>query len=124
MTAASITATTFFFTLIVSFASTTTIVTPVAATPAAGNNTTTTTMRPSLGLEFSAQPIWDETVRTTAIIPINQTHSMATFEGNGTMRVPDTGEIINMTNNGTALVVLCHKLMILSFLMEERMSSQ
>ena len=84
------------FTLILIFASTTVI--PVSASTT-GNATTTT---PSLGLEFSAQPIWDETVRTTAIIPINQTHSMATFEGNGTMRVPDTGEIINMTNNGTA----------------------
>lgn len=90
------------FTLAIIFAScTATIATPAAATQATGNNTTTT-VRPSLGLEFSAQPIWDETVRTTAIIPINQTHSMATFEGNGTMRVPDTGETINMTNNGTA----------------------
>jgi hypothetical protein len=85
------------FTLVLIFASTTVI--PVSGSTT-GNATTTTT--PSLGLEFSAQPIWDETVRTTAIIPINQTHSMATFEGNGTMRVPDTGEIINMTNNGTA----------------------
>jgi hypothetical protein len=84
------------FTLAIIFTSTS--ISPVSASTT-GNATTTT---PSLGLEFSAQPIWDETVRTTAIIPINQTHSMATFEGNGTMRVPDTGEIINMTNNGTA----------------------
>ncbi len=102
MIAASTTAATFFTLIIFASSTTTSIVTPVEATSATGNNTTTTTMRPSLGLEFSAQPIWDETVRTTAIIPINQTHSMATFEGNGTMRVPDTGEIINMTNNGTA----------------------
>jgi hypothetical protein len=84
------------FTLAIIFASTS--ISPVSASTT-GNATTTT---PSLGLEFSAQPIWDETVRTTAIIPINQTHSMATFEGNGTMTVPDTGEVINMTNNGTA----------------------
>ncbi|MDQ5876442.1 MAG: hypothetical protein M3288_06355 [Thermoproteota archaeon] len=83
------------FILTIIFVSTCTLV----SASTTGNATTTT---PSLGLEFSAQPIWDETVRTTAIIPINQTHSMATFEGNGTMRVPDTGEIINMTNNGTA----------------------
>jgi hypothetical protein len=83
------------FTLALIFASTS--ISPVSASTT-GNATTT----PSLGLEFSTQPIWDETVRTTAIIPINQTHSMATFEGNGTMTVPDTGEIINMTNNGTA----------------------
>ena len=97
-----------FFTWIIIFASSTTtsIVTPVEATSATGNNTTTTTttttMTPSLELEFSSQPVWDETVRTTGIFPINQTHSMATFEGNGTMTVPDTGEVINMTNNGTA----------------------
>jgi hypothetical protein len=83
------------FILTIIFVSTSTLV----SASTTGNTTATT---PSLGLEFSAQPIWDETVRTTAIIPINQTHSMATFEGNGTMRVPDTGEIINMTNNGTA----------------------
>ena len=29
---------------------------------------------------------------------------MATFIGNGTMTVPDTGETINMTNNGTAFI--------------------
>jgi hypothetical protein len=101
--AASITAA-IFSTMITIFASsTTTIVSPAEATSATGNNTTTnTTMTPSLGLEFSAQPVWDETVRTTAIVPINQTHSIAIFEGNGTMTVPDTGETINMTNNGTA----------------------
>jgi hypothetical protein len=87
--------------------------TPVAASTA-GNNTTTTATTdttattpssplPSSGLELSAQPVWDERVWTTSITPINQTHSMATFEGNGTMTVPDTGETINMTNNGTAI---------------------
>jgi hypothetical protein len=29
---------------------------------------------------------------------------VATFIGNGTMTVPDTGETINMTNNGTAFI--------------------
>jgi hypothetical protein len=86
------------FTLVIIFASATTI-SPVSASTT-GNATTTS---PSSGLEFSAQPVWDETVRTTGITPINQTHSMATFEGNGTMTVPDTGETINMTNNGTAI---------------------
>ncbi len=87
------------------------ITTPVAVSSTTGNNTTTattntttaTTSPPSSGLEFSAQPVWDETVRTTGITPINETHSMATFEGNGTMTVPDTGKTINMTNNGTAI---------------------
>ncbi len=86
------------FTLVTIFASATTI-SPVSASTT-GNDATTSL--PS-GLEFSAQPVWDETVRTTSIIPINETHSMAIFEGNGTMTVPDTGETINMTNNGTAI---------------------
>jgi hypothetical protein len=75
-----------------------------ASTTADTNATTTTTTSPSSsGLELSAQPVWDEHVRTTGIIPINETHSMAIFEGNGTMTALDTGETINMTNNGTAI---------------------
>jgi hypothetical protein len=66
-------------------------------------NATTTTTAALSGIELSSQPIWDEQVKTTNIIPINETHSIAEFEGNGTMTVPDTGEIINMTNNGTAI---------------------
>lgn len=66
-------------------------------------STATTARTSSSGLNLSAQPVWDEEVRTTGIIPINETHNMAEFEGHGTMTVPDTGEIINMTNNGTAI---------------------
>ncbi|MDQ4101477.1 MAG: hypothetical protein M3115_04745 [Thermoproteota archaeon] len=96
---------TIFFTMIITIfaSSTTTIVSPAEATSAAGNNTAATiTTTPSLELEFSPQPVWDETVRTTGIFPINETHSIATFEGNGTMTVPSTGQTVNMTNNGTA----------------------
>jgi hypothetical protein len=53
---------------------------------------------------LSPQPIWDEQATSTSVTPINETHSVATFIGNGTMTVPDTGETINMTNNGTAFV--------------------
>jgi hypothetical protein len=38
------------------------------------------------------------------VTPINETHSIVDFDGNGTMTVPDTGETINMTNNGTAII--------------------
>lgn len=85
------------FTLTIIFASTTTLVS--ASTP--GNDTTTTT---SSGLELSAQPVWDEQVTSTGVTPINETHSIGTFIGNGTMTVPDTGETVNMTNNGTAII--------------------
>jgi hypothetical protein len=85
------------FTLAIIFASTTT---PVSASTT-GNITTTTT---SSELELSPQPIWDEQATSTSVTPINETHSVATFIGNGTMTVPDTGETINMTNNGTAFI--------------------
>ena len=78
--------------------------TPVAATTTTASNTTTTSTAPSSGLELSPQPIWDEQATTTGRIQINETHSIISFIGNGTMTVPDTGETINMTNNGTGLV--------------------
>jgi hypothetical protein len=92
------------FTLAIIFASSMTT-TPVAASTTDENNTTaTTTTIPSSGLELSPQPVWEERVATTGVTPINETHSIVDFDGNGTMTVPDTGETINMTNNGTAFV--------------------
>ncbi len=92
------------FTLAIIFASSMTT-TPVAASTTDENNTTaTTTTTPSSGLELSPQPVWEERVATTGVTPINETHSIVDFDGNGTMTVPDTGETINMTNNGTAFV--------------------
>lgn len=51
-----------------------------------------------------SHPIWDEVVITTGETPINETHTIVTFIGNGTMTVPDTGKTINMANNGTAII--------------------
>jgi hypothetical protein len=85
------------FILAIIFAS---ITTPVSASTT-GN---TTTSSPFSGLELSAQPVWEEVATTTGVTPINQTHSIATFIGNGTLTVPDTGETIPMTNNGTAII--------------------
>ncbi|HEX6283059.1 MAG TPA: hypothetical protein VFZ67_12605 [Nitrososphaera sp.] len=65
---------------------------------------TTTTTTSSSGLELLAQPVWDEQVTSTGVTPINETHSIGTFIGNGTMTVPDTGETVSMTNNGTAII--------------------
>jgi hypothetical protein len=87
------------FALAVVFATTTTTISPVLASTT-GNATTTA---PS-ALELSAQPVWDEQATSTSVTPINETHRVATFIGNGTMTVPDTGETINMTNNGTAFI--------------------
>ena len=66
-----------------------------------GNSTVSSS---SSGLEFSAQPIWDELAITTSSAKINQTHSIVSFIGNGTMTVPGTGQTVKMTNNGTGLV--------------------
>ena len=71
------------------------------------NYTTTTGTMPSpssSGLELSSQPSWDEQATSTSFIPINETYRVATFIGNGTMTVPDTGETVNMTNKGTAFI--------------------
>jgi hypothetical protein len=88
------------FTLTIIFASTTTLV----SASTTSNTTTTTTTTTTSALELSPQPIWDEQATTTGRTPINETHSIVSFIGNGTMTVPDTGETINMTNNGTGLV--------------------
>jgi hypothetical protein len=90
------------FTLAIIFTSTTT---PVSASTT-GNTTITITITTttSSGLELSSQPIWDEQATTTGMTTINETHSIVSFIGNGTMTVPDTGETINMTNKGSGLV--------------------
>ena len=36
--------------------------------------------------------------------PINETHTLATFIGNGTMSVSNTGRTINMTYNDYAII--------------------
>lgn len=56
------------------------------------------------GLEFSSKPIWEEKLINTGETPINDTHAIVSFIGNGTITVPGTGRIVNMTNYGTAIV--------------------
>jgi hypothetical protein len=69
------------------------------------NTTAATTTRPSSSvIHLSAQPIWQESTGNTGVTPFDQTHSIVTFFGNGTFTVPDTGETINATNNGTAFM--------------------
>jgi hypothetical protein len=60
------------------------------------NNTT--------GIELLSQPVWDEVVLNTGATPINETHTIVTFVGNGTMTVPATGHTIKMTNNGYGII--------------------
>ena len=66
-------------------------------------NTTTTTRPSSSAIHLSAQPIWQESTGNTGVTPFDQTHSIVTFFGNGTLTVPDTGETIDVANNGSAI---------------------
>jgi hypothetical protein len=78
---------------------------PTTATTDGDTNTTaiSTTPLSSSEIHLSPQPIWEERVRNTGETPFNQTHSIISFFGNGTLTVPDTGETIDVTNNGTAI---------------------
>jgi hypothetical protein len=58
----------------------------------------------SFGLDYSSRPIVDEVVINTGETPINETHTIVTFVGNGTMTVPDTGMTFNQTNHGYAII--------------------
>jgi hypothetical protein len=91
-----------------SFPITSSIAIPAAsATPATttGNatNTTTTTTTASQP-ELSPQPFYEERSPPGAITPINETHGIFTFSGNGMLTLPNTTETINTTHNGTAVV--------------------
>jgi hypothetical protein len=58
----------------------------------------------SFVLDFSPRPIVDEVVINTGETPINETHTIVTFIGNGTMTVPDTEKTFNQTNHGYAII--------------------
>jgi hypothetical protein len=87
-----------------SFIFTPNIATPVAATPTASNTTTASSSSSSSGIELSPQPIYQEHSPEGNITPINETHGIFTFSGNGTLTLPNTTETINTTHNGTALI--------------------
>jgi hypothetical protein len=97
------------FTLALIMAASSVATTPVAATPTTGNttatsNATTTTPLSSSGIELSPQPIFQERSPPGNITPINETHGVLTFTGNGTLTLPNTTQTINTTSNGTAII--------------------
>jgi hypothetical protein len=85
------------------FVFTSNIATPAAATTATTDNTTATSSS-SLGIELSPQPIYQERSPEPNITPINQTHAILTFSGNGTLTLPNSTQTINTTSNGTAII--------------------
>lgn len=86
-------------TLAIIFALTTTS-TAAATTTNTSNNTSSSV------IELSPQPIYQGYSRTVSQTPINETHISATDSGNGTLILPDTGETVNVTTNGTGLFSL------------------
>ena len=75
--------------------------------PSAATMTTeaeTTTPASSSGVELSQQPIYQERSPPGNITPINQTHAISTFSGNGMLTLPNSTQTINTTHNGTALI--------------------
>jgi len=85
--------------LLVSFVLVTT-----TATTSIAQEENDTAMVSSFPLKFSSLPIVDEVVINTGETPINETHTIVTFIGNGTMTVPDTGKTSNQTNHGYAII--------------------
>lgn len=82
----------------------TTAATTTSNTTAMTNNTTTLSSSSSLGLEFSPQPVWEEQTKDTSETPINETHIIGTFSGNGTLKLPNSAEEdINITSNGRVI---------------------
>jgi len=78
--------------------------TTITTTSDTSTTTTPSSASPSLELELSPQPVWQERVTTTGVTRINETHSIVEFVGNGTLTIPDIEETIKMTNNGTAII--------------------
>jgi hypothetical protein len=77
------------------------------AQQAYAQNTTTTaasTSTSSSGIKLSPQPIYQEDSPPGNITPINQTHGILTFTGNGMLTLPNTTQTINTTHNGTAII--------------------
>src|SRR5215212_11421215 len=76
----------------------------MATAPAAATTTTATTTSSEPGIELSPQPIYQERSPPGNITPINQTHGILTFTGNGMLTLPNTTQTINTTHNGTAII--------------------
>ena len=78
---------------------------PIAATttPTMTNNNTSTTPSSS-GIKLSRQPIFEERSPLGTETPVNETHGMLTFSGNGTLTLPNSTQTINTTSNGTAII--------------------
>src|SRR5919199_4962778 len=96
---------------VIMVAASTAIITPVAAqqimtTTPTGNTTTTSSPAPTSGIKLSPHIVLQEGTTTTSQTPINRTHMMAAFSGNGTLILPGSTQTIKFTTKGTGLISL------------------
>jgi hypothetical protein len=73
-------------------------------TPTPNNYTVTTTAASEIDL--SPQPVYQDQVRGVSETQINQTHTLSTVSGNGTLTLPNTTESIRTTSSGNLIVSL------------------
>jgi hypothetical protein len=92
-----------FFPITSSIAIPTASATPATTTGNAANTTSTTTTTTSQQPELSPQPFYEERSSPGAITPINETHGIYTYSGNGMLTLPNTTQTINTTHNGTVV---------------------
>jgi hypothetical protein len=76
---------------------------PVAATIATAGINATTSSAPS-GIKLSPQPIYQQRTKEQGVTPINETHFILTYSGNGTLNLPNSTQTINTTSNGTVII--------------------
>jgi hypothetical protein len=82
----------------------TTSIAATTTTPTTTSNSTSTTPSSSSGIQLSPQPIFQERSPPGTVTPINETHGILTFSGNGTLTLPNTTQTINTTSNGSAII--------------------
>jgi hypothetical protein len=100
-----------FFTLAILAASIIATAPSAAASTNNNNSTSTNTITTSSSssaeeelIELSPQSIWQEQQISVSETPINNTHAIITFTGNGTLTLPNTTETFNTTSNSSSLI--------------------
>src|SRR5919199_3723024 len=73
-------------------------------TASGGITTSTSSGPPPSEIRLSPQPIYEESSPPGNITPINETHGVFTFSGNGMLTLPNSTQTINTTHNGTAFI--------------------
>jgi hypothetical protein len=70
------------------------------------NNYNVTTTAATSEIDLSPQPVYQDQVRGVSETQINQTHTLSTVAGNGTLTLPNTTDSIRTTSSGNLIVSL------------------